>query len=66
MLSEKARVSGKGWNDGAWKTCEGAVHSACPPQARIQALSRPSGRYIGPVWARSPTSGQLITATSRT
>ena len=63
MLSENARVSGRGWNEGAWKTCDGAVHSACPPQARIQAFSRPSGRYIGPLCARSATSGQLMTAT---
>ena len=39
--------------------------SVGPAQARIHALRRPSGRSIGPVWTRSRTSGQLMTASSR-
>ncbi len=63
-FSEKASASGSGWKTGAWKSRAGAVHSASPAQARIQALSRASVRSRGPVWARSRTIGQLITASS--
>ena len=52
-FSEKARASGSGWKIGAWNSRAGSWSSACTSQARIQALSRPSGRSITPLPARS-------------